>query len=428
MRWYERLYKRVHERLRWNGPVRSLLAGIALLLLAAGSARAGDGATDEIEARYLRAVELMTQGRHEEAAKAFEELIKLEPLHAGAWLELAINHCTMGRTADAERLFREIEVRFMPSPGILEIIENHRRTGCKPWEARSYRNLSLSAGYDDNVNQGASNPILVIGSGEDQEEKPLTDEFLPKPDSFVQGTFGYSRELDRSGAVAFAHVRFRHHRDVSEQNTMGLLLGVDKGFRIGNWNGDATLSTSFLSLGGSLYQRQFQVQGRVIPPLRLPWQTEFILTGSFGRTQYVTRRNFDANTGELGAQLAYRGKANVVQLATGGLIEHGRADRLGGDRHGWYGSLQWQYQHNDRFGTEAGLTRQDWNSARVYAPELIDIARRQSTRQARLAMVYRLDARQSAVLEYRHVDNKENITLFQYDSHALQLYWRWNGF
>lgn len=407
---------------------RRLLGGIAMLFAVAGAASAGATETDDIEERYLRAVELMTKGRHEEAAKAFEELIKLEPLHAGAWLELAINHCTMGRTADAERLFREIEVRFMPSPGILEIIENHRRGGCKPWEPRTYRSLSLSAGYDDNVNQGASNPVLVIGSGDDLEERPLTEEFLPKPDSFVQGTFGYSRELDRNGTIAFAHVRFRQHREAHEQNTVGLLVGVDKAFRLGEWNGDTTLSTSLLSLGGALYQRQFQLQGRVMPPWRLPWGTEFMLTGSFGRTQYVTRRNFDANTGELGAQLAYRGKSNVLQLAAGGLAEHGRADRLGGDRHGWYGSLQWQYQYNDRLGAEAGLTRQDWNSARIYAPGYIDIARRQSTRQARLALVVQLPAKQSAVLEFRHVDNKENISLFQYDSNSLQLYWRWNGF
>lgn len=403
-----------------------LLSGLSLLATLCVPARAATPA--EQQAMYLHAVELMTEGRHAEATAAFERLIALVPQHAGAWLELAISHCTLGHPVEAEKLFREIEVRFAPSAGILAVIDANRRTGCKAWEPRTYRAMAVSFGTDDNVNQGASNPVFTVGSGPDRTERLLDEDFLPKRDSFVQTSFDYSRELTQQHSTAFAQLRMRRHHTVSEQDTNALLFGVNHPFRLGRWSGNTMLSASLVSLDGSLYQRQYQVQARVAPPLQLPEQFDLSLTASLGRAEYVTRRNFDADTGELSTMLNYRGKRNHAQLSAGALFERGRAGRLGGDRHGFYASLQMQHRFGERLGGEVGLTRQDWMSEREYAPDIIDLVRRQRTLQARVALVRPLTAKQSVLLEYRHVTNRENISLFQYSSNSLQLYWRWNGF
>lgn len=402
-----------------------LAACAAFLLLCSGAAAA---APDRVRDLYLEAVRLMTEGRNEEASAAFEHLIDLEPQHAGAWLELALNHCTMGHPVEAERLFREIEVRFAPSAGILEVINSHRKRGCEPWRPKTVRSMTFTRGTDSNVNQGASNPVFVTGSGPNQIENLLAPGYLPRRDSYLQGALDVTRELNQRGAIAFAQLRVRHNDRVSDQDTNALLLGAERPLGIGGWNTRVLGSASLVSLGGTLYQRQLQLQARGAVPLPLPEHVELTVSAALGNIAYLTRQKFDSNTGEVSALLNYRGAANQQQAALGALVDRGEAGRLGGNRHGWYTSLQWQRQFNARLNAELGWTRQDWRGQTVYFPGLIDAVREQSTRQWRAALATPLSRSQSLQLEWRHVQNKENISLFQYNSQVVQLNWRWNGF
>lgn len=399
----------------------------AALAMACGSA-AANVAGDRIRDLYLEAVRLMTEGRNEQASAAFEHLISLEPQHAGAWLELAINHCTLGHQAEAERLFREIEVRFAPSAGILEVINGHRQRGCLPWAGKTHRSAALTRGTDSNVNQGASNPVFVTGSGSDRIENLLSADYLPRRDSYLQASLEVTRELDQRGTVAFAQLRSRHHDRVSEQDTNAVLVGADRGFSVANWKARAMATVSVVSLGGQLYQRQVQLQARTAAPLALPPGYELTLSAALSNVAYVTRQKFDANTGELSALLNYRGKQAQGQVALGALVDRGEAGRLGGNRHGWYASVQSQRRFGARLNGELGFTRQDWRGQTVYSPDLVEAVRSQSTRQWRAALSTPLSRSQNLQLEYRHVQNLENISLFQYNSRVVQLNWRWNGF
>jgi hypothetical protein len=402
-------------------------SGVAALLLAAcGSVAAAT--PQEVEALYLKALQLVNEGRQQEATAAFEQLITVAPQHAGAWLDLALHRCAMGHAAEAERLFREIEVRFAPSAGILEVIDASRKQGCKPWQPKQYLTVALARGTDSNVNQGASNPVFAIGSGPGQIEGRLSDDFLPKRDSYVQGSFDYMRELNQQGMTGFAQVRVRRHDEVSSQDTNSLLLGLDHPFQAGIWRSHGTLSASMVTLGGQLYQRQVQLQGRTTPKIEmLPEPLDLTLSAALGKIDYLTRRGFDATNGELGAQLNYRNRSNQGQVALGLLGDRGDSARPGGDRHGWYSNLQWQRPLVKRLTGELGWTRQDWHSQAVYSPGLIDTVRSQSTRQWRATLNLPLTTHQLVQLEWRHVHNRENISLFQYNSQALQLSWRWNG-
>lgn len=406
----------------------SLLAGFAVLSFLFVGAAAAATTPDQVRDLYLEAVRLMTDGRNEEASAAFEHLIELEPQHAGAWLELALNHCTLGHPAEAERMFREIEVRFAPSAGILEVINSHRKQGCQLWEGKTYRSVTLTRGTDSNVNQGASNPVFVTGSGPDRFESLLSADFLPRRDSYLQGSFEVMRELSQQGAIAFAQLRLRRHDQFSEQDTKALLLGADRPFSVLGWQVRGMGSISVISLGGELYQRQLQLQARTAAPVKLPQNYELTLSAALGKIAYLTRTKFDSNTGELNALLNYRGQAAQIQVAMGALVDRGEAGRLGGNRHGWYTSVQSQRQFNPRLNGELGWTRQDWHGQTVYSPGLIDAVRMQSTRQWRAALTTPLSPTQSVQLEWRHVQNKENISLFQYNSQVVQLNWRWNGF
>ncbi|MDL2356714.1 MAG: tetratricopeptide repeat protein [Pseudomonadota bacterium] len=396
------------------------------MLLGAGSAAAAT--PDAVNQLYLEAVRLMTEGRTVAATAALEHLIEIEPQHAGAWLELALNHCTLGHPLEAERLFREIELRFAPSAGILDVINSQRRRGCQPWQPKSARSVTLARGTDSNVNQGASNPVFVTGSGAERIENLLSDSYLPRRDSYLQAGFEASRELEPRGTVGFAQLRTRHHDRYSDQDTNAVLVGVDRPWGAGRWNARTMASLSLVSLGGQLYQRQLQLQARSALPLALPEQVELTVSAALGRTTYLTRHSFDASTGELSALLNYRADANAAQGALGLLVDRGEAARLGGNRHGWYASGQLQRQLSARVSGEAGATWQDWRGQTIYSPGLIEAVRSQSTRQWRAALGVAVSAQHSVQLEWRHVQNRENISLFQYNSQVVQLNWRWTGF
>ena len=219
----------------------------------------------------------------------------------------------------------------------------------------------------------------------------------------------------------------RHHDSLSEQDTNALLVGIDRPFKLGAVTVRGQATASLVSLNGVLYQRQAQLQGRVSPPLPLPSQYELVLSASLSRVEYLRRTNFDANTGEASALLNYNSERSRLQVALGALYDRGNDARPGGARQGWYNSVLWQRRVAPAVIGELGFTRQDWDGERAYSPGLIDLTRHQSTRQLRAAVTRELSRAHSVQLEYRYIDNQENISLFQYNSRVLQLSWRWAG-
>lgn len=90
--------------------LRRLCAGATLMMAAATVAYAQGDPTGQDA--YLEAMRLIANGQKQDASDALTRMIQQEPEHAGAWLDLAILQCEMGRAEEAERLFAEIVARF----------------------------------------------------------------------------------------------------------------------------------------------------------------------------------------------------------------------------------------------------------------------------------------------------------------------------
>ena len=371
----------------------------------------------------------LAEGRAEQATDLLMRFLEKEPQHAGAWLDLAISQCELGHGAEAERLFAEIEQRFTPPPGIVEVIAGYRARGCAPATGQQ-RRLSLSAtrGYDNNVNQGASNAFFSTGSGSNYTEWTLTPEFLPLPDQFTLVTADYSQNLNDRGLLGFAQVRARRHDDIHSQDTASLLAGLEQQWRLGRWRGRATAALSATRLDGHYYQRQEQLQLRATPPLALPERLDFSLTAGVSHVSYPTRSNYDGSTIEAGGALSYRHRGVRLYSGAGVVTDRGQSGRLGGNRDGWYGNALLFGVFDDRFSGQVGWTRQVWRGSAVYSENVIDLVRRQDTRQLSAGLTMELGGRQSVQLEWRAVRNQENISLFQYNSRTVQLTWRWDNF
>ncbi len=405
--------------------ITSVLAALALMLCLNAKADPLRIAQQDL---YREAIRSIANGQTEDASDKLTRMIEQEPQHAGAWLDLAIIQCQLGRAAEAERLFQIIESRFSPPPGIQEVIQSHRLQGCKGRQLRSQWSFSLGRGLDSNVNQGASNPIFSIGSGSSRYDLQLLPEYLPQKDDYTMLSAEYLRDLNARGDIGFIQLRTRHNDSLSQYDTASLKLGLERPWQWGDWALRGTASLGFLTLGSQLYQKQGQIQARIAPPLSLPDGVQFNFLSGITRVQYATRGDYDASTSEFGGMLAYQNETALLQANAGYILDHGRASRLGGNRQGWFAGLQGNFHLPYKLVGELAWTRQRWLSESVYSPNVIDQIRRQDTTFMRAALIVPIKRHHSMNIEWRKVINNENISILQYNSHLMQVTWQWQSF
>jgi hypothetical protein len=375
---------------------------------------------------YREALRAVAENRLDDAAALLERFILDEPRHAGAFLELALAHCGLGNRAAALKLFALMEERFAPPPGIMEVIAQARATGCarKPERPASWL-LSVGRGRDDNVNQGTSNPNFTIGTGSNPGQ--LDPEFLPQADSFSVLNASYVRPLTSRGTLGIVQAYVRQHDNLQQQDSASLLTGLEHSMTLGRWRVRATGAFGLATLDKRLYQRQHQFQLRAAPPITLPENLDLAAAVNVSHVAYPTRTSYDSNTVEASLITTYRSKRDHVQLTLSRLHDHGSAARPGGDRNGWFANAQWYTALRTGLFVDAGLTYQHWRGDSVYSLDLIDVVRNQNTTTARAALQWYFQPNLSLHLEGRLVRNRENISLFQYNSRALQLSLRWDN-
>lgn len=379
----------------------------------------------EAQELYTQALQSIADGRKNDASATLSRVIEQEPLHAGAWLDLALIQCALGHADEAERLFAIIEVRFAPPQEIVELIANTRQAGCASWQPLAQSMISIGRGSSLNVNQGSTRETFEASLDGVPVDLPLLPEFLPKHDQYTAFGGDYFRDLNANGTTGFAQFQARRYDSLHDYDTASLLLGVDTPWRFGDWVLRGSAIVGLTTLDGKLYQRLTQLQLRVNVPLPLPAGVQYSMTGGASHADYTTLSDFDANTVEWRNQLSYR-KADRFGYATVSyLSDHAIAGRPGGDRHGWLTTLQWRQQVYDNVIGELGYTRQEWRSEDAYSPGFIDVTRRQSTRTLRAALQYPVGKSQALLLEARVTRNHENISIFQYNDRQLQLSWQW---
>jgi hypothetical protein len=413
--------------------IRSLVCLALAVAPCWGLAQSGEalsatpGAPTAEELLYQEALQSLAEGRRSDASEQMSRLIGMVPQHAGAWLDLALIQCSLGQGDEAERLFASVETRFDPRREILELIAEARDTGCVSWTPTASGTISLTRGVDDNVNQGASNSSFVVEGPDGSIELPLLEDFLPKRDQYTQVSADYVRDVTANGTLGFLQLQGRRYDQLRDYDTAALYGGLESAWRLKTWLLRATGSLGVSGMGGHLYQRQGQAQLRVTPPLPLPARTQLHLIGAVTRNDYATLSAFDSNLFEGRVLLSHHLDGFSATASAGLMSDRARGDRPGGNRHGNYLSLNLRQPIAWGLTGELAWTRQTWDSASPYSPELlIDQVRAQRTQVARASLSYRIGKQQSVVLEARAVRNRENISIFQYNNRQLQLSWQWH--
>ncbi|MGZ8289733.1 MAG: tetratricopeptide repeat protein [Telluria sp.] len=402
----------------------ALLVSLAALQPALAQHTVQDNADpEEVQKLYDEALRSIAEGRKKDASATLMRVIEKESLHAGAYLEVAMVQCSLGRADEAERLFAIVETRFDPPLAILELIAEQRETGCDKWQPLTSASASVARGFDQNVNQGASKPSYIVERDGGTIELPLLPDFLPQHDQYTALNAEYTRELSPNGTVGFAQFLGRRNDSLSQYDSASLYLGVDTPYRFGDWALRTTALIGATVLGGEYYQRQLQLQARLVAPVPLPNHMQFSTVGSATRSEYMALTNFNSNTLELRGQLTYRKDDLYASVSHGWLDDKASNDRPGGNRHGTSTNLLARRNLWRDLSGEVSYTNHTWNSASAYAPGLIEQVRNQSTKVLRGTLAWPVFKNQSIQLEARLVRNKEDISIFQYNNRILQLSW-----
>lgn len=374
---------------------------------------------------YGEAMLAIADGRLGDAEKLLAQLVADEPRHAGAWLDLAILYCASGNTSAAEHLFSEIERRYAPPPPILELIAHQRKLGCVGRTAKSNANIRLGRGYESNVNQGARNPNFSLGGGGSQIDLVLLPEFRPRGDQFTNFSGEIVRDFSQSGAFGVLQFQSRNYDQMSRYNTTALFLGAESPWRWDRWGGRLAGTTGFMTLDGQVYLKQSQIQLEVSPPLPLGrgWQTA--VTGSWSYITYPSLSNFDAQWWEARGTLSYKGDASWWQANVGAVKDKQVSERPGGDRLGSFANIRGNFPLGSRVLAELGWQFQHWEGERAYYPGLFDVQRTQNLSVMRIAAIFPLNECHSINIEYRNIQNQENISIFEYSNQIIQINWQW---
>ncbi len=376
---------------------------------------------------YQDALQSIAEGRKTDASATLMRVIEKEPNNAGAYLEVALIQCGLGRAREAERLFAIIETRFEPKREILELISDARDTGCDRWQPISAWSASFGRGIDQNVNQGATNPNYIVRRNGQDVELPLLSDFYPKHDQYTTLSAEYMREVTANGSIGFLQYQGRRNDSLRQYDSASLYAGVESPYRFGQWTLRTTGMLGQVFLGGHAYQRQLQLQARIGPPLPLPGSVQFNLMGGATRTEYLELENFDSTTYELRGQFSYR-KASLYSSASFGVLNDVASDlRPGGSRQGSTLNMLVRHPLGEKMGGELAYSRQAWDSSLPYLPGLISEVRDQRTDVLRGTLTYPLGKQHRLQLEARLVRNQENISIFQYNNQLLQLTWLWQG-
>ena len=162
---------------------------------------------------YALGVMALDLGQAGLAQSALERVVLMSPNHAGAWLDLAIATYQLGELERARQIIEHIEQNFNPATSLrLQLGEVKRKLSFQPFVHGWKGAISISYGYDSNVNGGLSNSsfYLTLGAGVPVMVE-VTDSQLPISDQALQ-------------ARGNAHRIFEHESGAETLVAAGLML------------------------------------------------------------------------------------------------------------------------------------------------------------------------------------------------------------
>jgi len=337
---------------------------------------------------------------------------------AGEIMDLAVEHCRRGESAQALSMLAAIRAQLDPPPALLRLIEGLEATGCNSPAVATGQALrvQIGGGWDSNVSQGITARSLVLGSGDNLLELELDPSYQPRSSAFAHASIDYSATLPAYGLNLQGGVAHRKNDRASAFDVTTVSAAASREFALpkGSLRGQVELSEVWL--GGVHYQRSQSVAAQWLDTGR---SGALLATLSATAGQYLTQPS--QNSWQLEAGVFGEWRINGAQSVHAGvslLRDNATRTRPGGDRDGF------QLQAGGvmlaggwRFKPHVSYTR--WKSAEVFAPGLLDVQRNNRLTQVAFQAERPLSAKTSLVLEWRGRRAHDTVALYTYRAQVL---------
>lgn len=333
-------------------------------------------------------------------------------------MDLAVEHCRRGESAQALPMFAAIRAQLDPPPALLRLIESLEATGCNSPAVATARALrfQIGGGWDSNVSQGITARSLVLGSGDNILELELDPSYQPRSSAFAHASLDYSATLPAYGLTLQAALAHRANDRASAFNVTTVSAAASREFALDKGRLRGQLEVAEVWLGGVHYQRSQSVAAQW---LNNGSRDAVLATVSATAAQYQTQPSQDS--WQLEAGLLGERRINGAQSVHAGfsvLRDNATRTRPGGDRDGFQLQVGGVMLANDwRLKPHLSYTR--WKSAEVFAPGLLDVRRDNRLTQFTFQAERPLSARTSLVLEWRARRAHDTVALYTYKAQVF---------
>jgi hypothetical protein len=338
-------------------------------------------------------------------------------------MDLVIQQCQAGDNKQVQAISQAIRDQLSPPPEILALLAQIEQTNClgptqKPTD-RSYTELAIAMGFDDNINLGIKADNVTLGSA----SKPITflldSDYKPNSRAYLSASAAKQFITD-NGWTLQGSMGLRKINNYSPLDTVGYSL-----------NGRYALKpmgiTSQVQIGWS----QSWLAGTVLRQIpTLEWESSlgnpkqpWVINGQIQLPNYPTQSSQDARIALLSLTRYVRWQPlGLLSVGAGLINDQALKQRAGGNRQGQ--TIQASAQHDLPHGQiQAQWSQTLWISAQDFFPGLVDERRQNRTKQLTLTYQRKLSAQISFYAQYQHRTAQDTVPLYAHTSNDLVAGW-----
>lgn len=371
---------------------------------------------------YDEALAAAARGDTTQAQTLLFEVVRLEPRHAGAWLDMALLACAAGDAGSAQALVQQVAERFTLPPEVRALIATQLAQPCHTGRA-ARMSFGVVHGYDSNVNFGTRASHLVLGGGADAIELPLSKDLRPRGDRFNEWWGELITPLP-GPALPDTLLRVgllqRKHAHESAYDLRAIALSAETPAGSGAWRGTGRLAWMSSWLGDARYLDTLTAGWAGATPWAAagyPVGYELVLADA----KFAGSPQFDALT--LTARLGLHGTATDTWQWRSGLVliaDRGQAERPGGNRLGGGLEAAAVRQLTDKVRLTLQGHALDMRNRAAYYPPLLNMKRHQVLLTARVELAVDLGHGAHWVTGWNGTDSRDNLSFLAYRSSTLQ--------
>lgn len=384
-----------------------------------------DKETCLMDAQYmamLGAAELNT-GRLESASTTLESALMLDPMQGGAQVDYARTLYLQGQVFAALDLNRTLLARDDVPDSLRRILMQRQarwQSSLIDWRFQ----LSLSAGYDSNLNAAPNVQAVTLTLGDTLLRLPLSAQAQPQSGQMSRLDLGVRRTHYQLNGERYLQLGINTQTtDYARYNTQQISLRWGQRLNHRQWHWSTAVTGQYLRYGGMHLYNGLAAETELshdVGPCR------------FGVMLNVTGQDFPGQSdlngveGRLGPTLqCQRGPWDMAVAASGISNWALDPDRVGGDRTGGEASIQLGV-HWAQERLELSWRYTQLNDHEGYSPLLSANASRHIQRQVgELTFSHALSPELALSLSAKYQDQDSNLTLFNHRSTSAMAGFTW---